>query len=101
MTTQQKTHCDKMTTRYIEDTMTNELPQYSIAKTGNQADGYTKTTRAIGDHVGQVYGHEMKMLVLQLEETTWIEPTLKKEATRQEELKWGKEYDMILRKRDR
>ena len=90
-----------MKTRYIEDTMTNQLPQYSIAKTGNQADGYTKTTRAIGDHVGQIYGHEMKMLVLQLEETTWIEPTLKKEATRQEELKWGKEYDMILKKRDR
>ena len=38
---------------------------------------------------------------VQLEETTWIEPTLKKEATRQEELKWGKEYDMILKKRDR
>ena len=58
-----ETRCDKIKTRYIEDTMTNELPQYSIAKTGNQADGYTKTTHAIGDHVGQVYRHEIKMLV--------------------------------------
>ena len=59
----------------------NDIPMYSIAKTGNQADCYTKTTQAIGEKVGQVYGHEMKMLVLQLEEATWTEPTLEKGAS--------------------
>ena len=51
--------------------------------------------------MGQVYGREMKMLVLQLQETTGVEPTLKEKASQQEEMKWGKDYDMILRKRDR
>lgn len=83
------------------DTVDRNIPKYSIAKTGGQADGYTKTTRAIGEYVGQVFGHEMKMLVLQLEETVWTEPTLEEKASRQDELKWGKEYDMILKKRDR
>ena len=48
-----------------------------------------------------MYGHEMKMLVIQLEEATWTEPTLEKGASRQEELRWGKEYNMVLKKRDR
>ena len=84
-----------------DDTMKDEIPMYSIAKTGNQADGYTKTTRAIGEKVGQVNGHEMKMLVIQLEEATWTEPALEKGASQQEELRWGKEYNMALKKRDR
>ena len=36
---------------------------YSIAAVEKQADQYTKTTKAIGDYAGRVYGHNMKLLV--------------------------------------
>ena len=48
---------------------------YVVAEAGKQADAYTKTTKAIGDYVGRVYGHEMKKLVLQLSESAPTEPT--------------------------
>ena len=42
---------------------------YCIASAGKQVDKYTKTTKAIAEYVGRVYGHEMKILVLQGKET--------------------------------
>ena len=39
-----------------------------------KADQYTKTTKAIAEYVGRVYGHDMKMLVLKGEETVLKEP---------------------------
>ena len=37
---------------------------YGTGDIGKQANQYEKTTKAIGDYVGRVYGHEMKKLVL-------------------------------------
>jgi Zinc knuckle len=74
---------------------------YAFAKTGEQADGYTKTTKAIGEYVGKTYGHEMNILVMQLTETQLVAPTLADEASRQAELLWSKNYDIYLKKKDR
>lgn len=83
-----------------EDTV--KVPMYTIAKSGEQADSYSKTTEAIGEYVGKVYGHEMKMLVIQLQETNIIEPDdLSEKPSRIEEMKWGKQYDLYLKKKDK
>ena len=44
------------------------------AKNGAGADNYTETTKAVGYCVGRVYGKDMKMLVLHLEEKKFEEP---------------------------
>ena len=75
--------------------------KYTIAKSGEQAGRYERTTRAVGEFVGKEYGYEMKMLVLQGTETTHTAPTLGDKPTRTEELAWGKDYDMYLKKKDR
>ena len=46
--------------------------------------------------MGQVFGHEMKILVLQLKETTYTEPELVG-SKKIDELKWGKEYDIFIK----
>jgi hypothetical protein len=43
----------------------------------------------------------MKTLVLQEKETSFTEPTLADNPSRQQELAWGKDCDMHLRKKDK
>ena len=76
---------------------------YCIASAGKQADQYTKTTKAIAEYVGRVYGHEMKILVLQGKETVIQEPEYPTGSTVTEKDKaiWSKRYDLYLKKEDR
>ena len=46
---------------------------YSLSVAGKQADGYTKTTKAIAEYVGRVYSHDMKQLVLNGTESVPVE----------------------------
>ena len=89
---------DKMKTELDEDLKSQV---YAFAKSGGQADGYAKTTKAIGEYVGKLYGHEMSVMVLQLTETNIAAPVLADKADRSQELIWGKEYDLYLKKKDR
>ena len=61
---------------------------------------YLKKTQVIGEYVGQEYGQEMRVLLLQIKETKFVAPTLPSKPTMQEELLWGKEYDVYVKKRD-
>ena len=57
-----------------------EKSVYQLTESGKRADQYNRTTQAIGEYVGKTYGHEMKILVLQLEETEPEEPVYPREA---------------------
>jgi len=57
--------------------------------------------KAIGECVGKMHGHEMMVLVMQLTETTIPVPTLPDNPKRQQELMWGKDCGMCLKKKDR
>ena len=74
------------------------LSKYTIATTGQQAERYDKMTKAIGEYVGKKYGHEMKILVLQKIETKPTEPQLEEKPNNQQEITWGKKYDLYLKK---
>ena len=56
--------------------------------------------RAVGEFVGKEYGQEMKMLVSQGKETAYTAPTLGDEPMQKEELAWGKDCNMYLKKKD-
>ena len=71
------------------------------ADVGKQADQYTKTTKAIGEYIGRVYGQEMKMLVLQLSENGPSEPTYPEQGDDKMKAIWSKEYDHCLKKQER
>ena len=75
------------------------VPKYTIA--AGQAGRFEKTTKGIGEQIGKKYGYEMKMLITNAEETTFTPPTLPDEPTKHQELAWGKEYDMYLRKKQK
>ena len=47
---------------------------YGMTDVGKQANQYNKTTKAIRQYVGRVYGHDMKKLVLQSEDSEPEEP---------------------------
>jgi len=79
----------------------HKSPKYSFAKGGSQASLYEKKTQSIGEYVGREYGQLMRMLVLQLKEATLPVPQLPDQATEQQKLIWGKDYDMYLKKKDR
>ena len=72
---------------------------YTIAAIGKQADQYTKTTKAIGDYAGRVYGHDMKMLVTTGKDNAPKEPTYPAGTKPSDKDKaiWGKKYDHYLR----
>jgi hypothetical protein len=70
---------------------------FTIAKLGSQVDVFADTCKAIGEYVGKEFGHEMKILVTQGKETTFSVPELPEDATRQQELMWGKDYDLHLK----
>ena len=85
-----------------KQTTTTEIMAKRYTVGVGQSGRYERTTRAIGDYVGKTFGYEMKVLVLQGEENEPDEPSpLKANATKQQELKWGKEYDLYLKKRER
>lgn len=73
--------------------------KYTIA--AGQAGRYERTTKAIGEYVGKLYGYEMKILILELKETTFQPPDLPDQPTKVQEMAWSKEYDLHLKKRDR
>ena len=74
---------------------------YGMTEIGKQADQYTKTTKAIGEYVGRMYGHDMKKLVLQLEETRPEEPEYPVDQSDKNKAIWSKKYDLYLKKEER
>jgi hypothetical protein len=61
-------------------------------------DIFVATTRAIGEFVGQEFGHERRMLVLYGKEASIVPPTLDASTTKQDEMKWSKYYDVFIKK---
>jgi len=72
-----------------------------IMDVGKQANEHSKTAKAIGEYVGRVYGHEMKKLVLQLEESEPEEPEHPQTTADKDKAIWSKEHDLHLKKRER
>jgi hypothetical protein len=65
------------------------------------SDNYAKTVKSLAEYAGQEFGHQMRVLLSQGKEAMQILPKLPEKATRAEELKWGKDYDMALRNNER
>ena len=57
---------------------------------GIKEEQYAKTTKAIAEFVGQVYGHEMKVLVLKGQENVLKEPEYPKIENDKEKEIWRK-----------
>jgi hypothetical protein len=76
---------------------------YQLAAVGNQAAKYTKTTKAIAEHVGQEFGYEMRALVLNGKDGPPAEPEYPdgETPTEKEKSVWLKQYDLYLKKLDR
>ena len=66
-----------------------------------KADQYAKTTKAIAEYVGRVYGHEMKMLVLKGQETVPQEPEYPTTTNDKDKAIWSKKYDQYLKQEQR
>jgi hypothetical protein len=58
-------------------------------------------TKALGEHVGKDYGFKVTILVLQGKENTFASPALSDKPTNTEEMAWGKEYELYLKKKIR
>ena len=73
---------------------------YSLSVAGKQADGYTKTTKAIAEYVGRVYCHDIKQLVLNGTESVPVEPDYPEgdAPSNRDKAVWSKRYDHFLRK---
>jgi len=83
-----------------EETSIRELKSqvYGLANS-KQADQYTKTTKAIAEYVGRIYGHEMKVLVSLGREMPPEEPDYPADATNEKEKAiWSKKYDLCTKK---
>ena len=78
---------------------TTDISKYTTARSRQQAGLYEKITKKLGESVGKVFGQEMRLLVIQSEETKFTAPTLDEDANQQKELAWGKQYDMYLQKK--
>jgi hypothetical protein len=93
---------EKMTTRNNQTQSPIDAPRYTTTQTNGSSSNacFEKITRAIGKYAGKEFGYEMKILVLQHTETFFPAPTLPEKPSRQEELAWGKDYDMYLRKKE-
>lgn len=74
----------------------------NVADTGKQADKHTRTTKAIGEHVGRVCGKEMQWLVLHLKEGNPVEPECPDggKATDKDKAVWSKLHDRCLKKQE-
>jgi len=92
-----------MTSEDKEEKRPTELKAhvYGVAKAGEQVDEYTRTTKAIGEYVGRLFGREMKNLVVHGKESVPVKPTYPGDKS-DEEAKaiWSKEYDRYLKKVD-
>ena len=74
---------------------------YELSGSQN-ADQYSKTTKAIGEYAGRTFGHDMKKLVLQLVESQPVEPEYPKEGSGEKERAiWSKRYDLYLKREER
>ena len=89
-----------MSSGTVESSLIKELKEkkYTLGEKGTQADMYTWTMKAIGEYVGQVYGKEMKTLVLQLLECGLTEPNYPDNGNEKQKAIWSKEYDQYLKK---
>ena len=65
-------------------------------KSGRQADDYTKVTKAVAEHVGQVHGHAMKMLIMKGVEADFEEPDYPEKADKKAEAIWSKKCDWCM-----
>ena len=70
---------------------------YSISAVSKQADEYTRTTKAIGDYAGRIYGHDMKMLVMAGRDNAPTEPEYPDSPSEKDKAVWSKRYDHFLR----
>ena len=67
-------------------------------KSGRDADNYTKTTRAIAEYAGRVYGHAVKTLILKEQEAVFVKPKYPKKDDEEAKAIWSKDYDWYKRK---
>jgi hypothetical protein len=93
--------CGLMSIKNNTDSSVLELKDktYSISKLGSQVDIFAATTRAIGEFVGREFGCKMRMLVLYCKEASIVPPTLGASVTKQDEMKWSKDYDVFIKKK--
>lgn len=74
---------------------------YGVATGGQQVDEYSRTTKAIGEYCGRLYGKEMKNLVIHGQEAVPVKPVYPGEkGTDEQKAIWSKEYDRYLKKAD-
>ena len=95
-----KEWCDQNMTTESEKVSLVELKDftYGTAEVGEQVDQYTKMTKAIGDAIGKMFGHEMKKLVLHEEESEPTEPAYPGNEKDSKAIAiWNKEYDQWLK----
>ena len=71
--------------------------QFKLSK---GSDTYAKTVKALAEYAGKEFGQEIRLLVSQGKEMTSVLPQLSEKPTRQEELQWSKDYDLVLRKKN-
>ena len=73
--------------------------KYTVAAVGKTAGQYNDTTKAIGEYVGRVYGHDMKQLVVNGKENAPEEPPYPdgKDVTDKAKAVWSKRFDHFLR----
>ena len=69
--------------------------QFDLADS-KEAYKYDEITKKIGEYVGQVYGKDMKLLVVSGKESTMVKPTYPSGNNPSDEEKaiWSKEYDL-------
>ena len=77
--------------------------RHELIGAGAQADQCTKTTKAIGEYVGRVYGNAMKKLVMHWVEKKPKEPDYPDSAKPSEKDKavWNKKHDLYLKQQER
>ena len=68
--------------------------KFQVAK---GSETYARTVKALAEYVGQEYGHEMRLLISQGQETTYINPQLPEKATEEQKLMWNKDYDEYIK----
>jgi hypothetical protein len=73
--------------------------KYSISQLGSQVNIYAATKRGIGEYVGKEFGHKMRMLVLYGKGATFAAPTLDANVTKQDEMKWSRDFDIYIKKK--
>ena len=87
--------------RRLTDATAIQAPKYATAQAGLPAGTYERTTKALGEIIGQAYGYKMNVLVLQGKETAFAKPTLPKDPTFTDKMAWGKDYDLYLKNNER